>query len=385
MPAFIDTGLKGRLNPEENLPFPKIEKPQILGCFSINTNRDYEESAENFRYFRMPKLPLDLNIGYGRAKSKQEIIQDERLDNLLKFIYQHRDQLLSKSEFPGRGVGEFEFICFRGLLRLVMCTPYEFKEDWSIHATRFKGNIYMSQSETDQKRHERQNLTENQKKFLSYGFKFEQYCMTKDPAVEPNTNVPVDECEEFCCMYKTKIQGMELLFGAEVDGAMSSVAYENIESKEVLNSLKFVELKCSLRPSNERQTQNFYRFKCRNWWCQSFLVGIQELMVGYRNDKGFVDEITHMEVRSLPRQSSNYWCPSQCADFLVKFLQMVKSIMKDVNCPNTVYEFYCDPKSKTIRYRIFQGRSEYTILPDWYVTMLQQRSSMGLTRTVKNI
>ncbi|XP_055917098.1 decapping nuclease DXO homolog [Eupeodes corollae] len=385
--TLVDTGLSGRLNPDDNIPFPKIEKPQILGCFSINTNRDYEKSAENFRYFRMPhKFPLDLNIGYGLAKSKQELMQDERLDNILQFINSHKDELVSKSDLPSsRGVGEFDFICFRGLLRLLMCTPYEWKEDWCVHATRYKGNIYLSQKETEQKRHDRLNQNENQKKFCAYGFKFEQYCMTYNPSEEPNTSAPVDECEEFCCMYKTKIQGMELLFGAEIDGAISSTVCKNIENKDVLNSLKLVELKCSLRPSNERQQQNFYRFKCRNWWCQSFLVGIQDLMVGYRNDKGFVDEIKHMEVRSLPKMSSNFWTPSQCADFLVRFLQMVKNVLRDVNCPHTVYEFNFDPRSKAIGYRIYRGRSLHTILPDWYVMMLQQRSNLGLTRTVSNM
>ncbi|XP_055848280.1 decapping nuclease DXO homolog [Episyrphus balteatus] len=376
--ALVDTGLSGRLNPGNKLPFPKIEKPYILGCFSVNTNRDFVNSAENFRYFRMPnKMPLDLNIGYGHAKSKQEQMQDERLDHPLQFIQCHQDELLSKPEnASNKGVGEFDFICFRGLLRLLMCTPYESREDWCIHATRYKGNIYMSQKETDQKRHQRYNETENQKKFCSYGYKFEQYCMTHDPSEEPNTNTPVDECEEFYCMYKTKIQGMEILFGAEVDGALSSAVAQNIESREELNSLKLVELKCSLRPANKRQQQNFYRFKCRNWWCQSFLVGIQDLMVGYRNDKGLVDEIKHMEVRSLPKLASNYWAPSQCADFLVKFLQMLKNTMKDVNCPHTVYEFYFDPRSKMIGYRIYRNEPSHTLLPDWYVTMLQQRSNV---------
>lgn len=384
---LVDTGLTNRLNSDETIPFPKIEKPYILGCFSINTNRDFEDTAENFRYFRMPnKFPLDLNHGYGLAKSKQDVIQDERLDNLLQFIFVHQDQLLSKGDVLGaRGVGDFDFICYRGLLRLIMCTPYEFREDWCVHATRYKGNIYMSQVETEQKQNDRQNATEEQKKFCSYGFKFEQYCMTRDPSEEPDTSVPVDECEEFCCMYKTKIQGMDLLFAAEVDGAMSSTLCKDIENKEVLNSLKLVELKCSIRPSNERQQQNFYRFKCRNWWCQSFLVGIQDLMVGYRNDKGFVDEIKHMEVRSLPKISSNYWAPSQCADFLVRFLLMVKNVMKDVNCPHTVYEFYFNPRTKMIGYRIFHGKSFHTILPDWYVTLLQERSFLGLKRTVANI
>lgn len=52
---------------------------------------------------------------------------------------------------------------------------------------------------------------------------------------------------------------------------------------------------------NPHQFKSFIQHKTRNWWCQSFLVGIQDLYVGMRNEKGFVEDIEHIEMRSLPK------------------------------------------------------------------------------------
>lgn len=76
-----------------------------------------------------------------------------------------------------------------------------------------------------------------------------------------------------------------------------------------------MELKTRQGPLNERQRFSYLKHKTRNWWCQSFLVGIEDLYVGVRNDKGFVRSIEHVETRSLPKQGAVitivtflYWC-----------------------------------------------------------------------------
>lgn len=375
--ALIKTNLIGKLNRDENLQFPHIDRPEVLGCFSLDVNRHYQNSAESFRYFRMPsnsRLPLNLNAGYGKAISKPEGVEEkERLFPVLHFILNHQDELMNTNpihQSDSRAVPGFDFIAFRGLLRVVMSTPYESREDWCIQATKFKGNIYLCEKETDQKRQERLNRDDYQKRCLAYGLKFEQYCMSLSPNEDPITNVPVDECSEFHCVFRTQVPGMTLLYGAEVDGALSNKTIQNIENKDILKTLRLMELKSSLRPGSDRQAQNLRKFKFRNWWCQCFLAGIEDIMLGYRNESGFIDEITHLDVWSLPQLGANFWNPAQCADFLVKFLKLVQREMKNVDCPNTVYEFYFNPRSRAISFRIFSGKTKRTFLPDWYVTVL---------------
>lgn len=45
------------------------------------------------------------------------------------------------------------------------------------------------------------------------------------------------------------------------------------------------------------------RFKSMKWWAQSFIVGIPEIMVGYRDDDGVVSRLESMDVKQLRKES----------------------------------------------------------------------------------
>lgn len=77
--------------------------------------------------------------------------------------------------------------------------------------------------------------------------------------------------------------------------------FSNYDRPTNLDNLKYVELKVRQGNLNPFQYKTFIRHKTRNWWCQSFLVGVQDLYVGMRNEKGFVQDIERMEMRSLPK------------------------------------------------------------------------------------
>jgi RAT1-interacting protein len=56
-----------------------------------------------------------------------------------------------------------------------MCTPYEKNEDWIICATKWKGTIFLCAKETERKRLSKEQMTDRDKQFASWGYKFEQY------------------------------------------------------------------------------------------------------------------------------------------------------------------------------------------------------------------
>ena len=68
-----------------------------------------------------------------------------------------------------------DFVCLRGVLKVLMCTPYEKNEDWIICATKWKGTIFLCAKETERKRLSNEQMTDRDKQFSSWGFKFEQY------------------------------------------------------------------------------------------------------------------------------------------------------------------------------------------------------------------
>lgn len=66
----------------------------------------------------------------------------------------------------------------------------------------------------------------------------------------------MNEREEFCVVFRTKLNNHHLLFGAEMDGVKSRT---EINSCSELADAEFVELKTSRQIETGRQNHNFKR------------------------------------------------------------------------------------------------------------------------------
>lgn len=171
-------------NIREPRSFPSFTVPEIIGSFSLNENRAYISDASNCKYLRKKNLerPLhfDLNKGYENVIHKSDECNNEKLDHMLRFIIENLPKLEDSNGKVSCQLKKLnvDFVCYRGLLRMIMCTPYENRDSWIILASKFMNTIYLCALETDTKKHERLNETEKTKRILSYGFKFEQYMLT---------------------------------------------------------------------------------------------------------------------------------------------------------------------------------------------------------------
>lgn len=183
-----DTYLSPRASREPK-HFPSFSVPKIIGSFNLDENRTYSPGTKNCKYLRKAGLEypvhLDLNKGYENVIHKSAQCENEKLDHILRFITENMDKLEDHDEHvEGKRRTDHkkkinvDFVCFRGLLRLLMCTPYENRDPWIILATKFKGTIYLCAHETEQKQTERLNTSDTSQRILSYGFKFEQYMLT---------------------------------------------------------------------------------------------------------------------------------------------------------------------------------------------------------------
>lgn len=169
------------VDPQKTRPpekFPSFSRPKIVGHFSLDENHDYYDDTRNCRFvwrdWKNSEIRFDLNEGYEQVVRKQEI--DEKLNHLLIFIAKNRPKLFGNETQKSR----IDFVCFRGLLRLLMCSPYERQASsaWIILATKFNGTIYLCERKTDDAVRRRMNETADQKRFCSFGYKFEQCLMT---------------------------------------------------------------------------------------------------------------------------------------------------------------------------------------------------------------
>ena len=98
--------------------------------------------------------------------------------------------------------------------------------------------------------------------------------MTSDP--DESHHAGVNESEEFCVMFKSRLGSNSILFGAEMDGYQLNECSESQNKKAENINLStdghFVEMKTSRLIENDRQHNTFCRFKTQKWWAQSFMV-----------------------------------------------------------------------------------------------------------------
>ncbi|KFB35549.1 hypothetical protein ZHAS_00002411 [Anopheles sinensis] len=352
----------------------------------LNAERQYDGSAAQLKYLSLPSEPrtnlhLDLNEGFEIRRPKPDSAKGERIDMLLKFIQQNEGANLWTRRLPDDELASgnmlhrlrYDFVCFRGLLRLIACTPYEWKTGWIVQAMRYRDTIYLCEKPTAEKLEAERNETEQQQRFCYYGFKFEQHILTSQPNEKPDTSEPVVIGEEFCSLFDSTLGGSRVLYGAEMDGIVTDTPVDRDRlCVDDLRRQEFVEVKVKRKETTQRQRDNFYRFKTKNWWCQSFLVNVQRLIVGLRDDDGIVREIMEMSLKDIDRDSRQYWSAAVCMNFCAEFLREVANIMHRVDSCRTVYQFeYNSTDSRLVRYRVLDEGHSDAFLPSWYTEYVE--------------
>lgn len=154
--------------------FPQFQT-KIFDKFSVDGNCKIVPNTSGCQYIYKNHLKsetvyFDLDDGVNDIILKPEISQYEKIDYLLKYM-------LINTDCP-----DTDFVCSRGLLRKLMCQPYQHYDSLIILATKFKGKIYLCTQESERYARERQRRTEtetaNLRRILSYGLKFEHYMLT---------------------------------------------------------------------------------------------------------------------------------------------------------------------------------------------------------------
>ncbi|KAJ0181214.1 hypothetical protein K1T71_003299 [Dendrolimus kikuchii] len=302
-----------------NGSFPRFDRPKIMGCIGLENLKFAKRICDD-------KVNFDLNLRLNDAIFKPQTL-DVKITELLKFLSECEPTLKFNAESK---LSRAKFYCYRGLMTLVACTPYENRESWKIVAILHKGNIYLCARDTEEQLHRKKHMTEEEKKFTSWGYKFEQFMLSDRPDIEPNPNLPVNENEEFSLVFKTNLNKHTIIYGAEMDGLRCDKAPVPLPpsgTDAIINYLsdkQFIELKTNRHIEFPKQETSFRRFKCKKWWCQSFLAGVDTILCGFRNDNGIVEELKVFSVAELPKRAQRLWDPNVCFNFLDTFLTYVK-------------------------------------------------------------
>ncbi|XP_071445958.1 decapping and exoribonuclease protein-like isoform X2 [Hetaerina americana] len=275
-----------------------------------------------------------------------------------------------------------DFVTFRGVLSMIMSTPYEKFEGWIVCATKFKGTIYLCRYDTPQKIKNEESRTTREKDMCDWGYKFEQFLLSEQPGGTPDVETPNNQNEEFSCVFQATIGPYNLVYAAEMDGVnlrnggpkFAGFGDDSKRLKEMLNDGKaeFVELKTSADAStNNREWQKIRRFKSRKWWAQCQLVGIDKLICGYRDEEGIVRKLDEFSVRKLPQLGRGFWDSNVCMEYLVNFLKLVVEQVSS-GYDEQLWMFTWNPKeSNCIQVELCDRNSPYSFLHEWVINGLK--------------
>lgn len=137
--------------------------------------------------------------------------------------------------------------------------------------------------------------------------------------LETRFKEPVNTWREFGVVFKSKLGGHRLIFGAEVDGLD-------------VNGSSYVELKTSRVLKDQAQCASFYQNKLMSFWAQSFLAGIPKILVGFRSDSGMIKSIEYIDVNEIPRitRGKVTWCPETMLNFGILLLDWISEQMRQL-------------------------------------------------------
>ncbi|XP_002126837.2 decapping and exoribonuclease protein [Ciona intestinalis] len=366
-------------NPEECF----LRKPTEAGRFSLDAERKFHHDRSAMSCFCPPVrnnrllYTLDLNDGYNTSRFiKRDENVKEKLDNMLHWLLLNKNRFVTDERSANKTnvIGAYpDFVLWRGHLSKMMCTPFEKREGWEMAIQKMGKTIYISEVETVEAMARRANLSDRESLMTYWGVRFEGYMTGNFP--KPGQNLKPKNFVEskqtvtntntaFCSVLRSRLNSRHsLIYGAEVDCCLPV--------EVVFAPDSYVELKTSRTFDSFRQENNFYKFKARKWWAQSFLAGVPQITCGFRDDRGLVTELCDFKTLELPSKT-DAWNSQTCLVFLDNILQFIKEMCQDTNAHSVskVALLKYRPQEQYILYEASDSK-EFCFLPDWFVKAMR--------------
>ena len=152
---------------------------------------------------------------------------------------------------------------------------------------------------------------ERERRLAFYGFQFESQCTQGETAgAQARGEEPIDSLDSFCSLCRTGVGENHVLLAGEVDTALEDGSYG--------------ELKVSRLFDHPGHARSFERHKMLKFWAQSFALGVRKIVVGFRDDDGFVRKVDRLDTLALPHHARGVWDPQAGIDFLDACLSWIR-------------------------------------------------------------
>ncbi|KAF8839526.1 RAI1-domain-containing protein [Paxillus ammoniavirescens] len=300
---------------------PPFQQPTQLVTFSYTPDHVLEFNDSALRYFVDPPHGADLGYRYDRWIRRPD--ERGRLDALLMAWSRFKKSLSEGNPSSQSKPPDVSVMSWRGIMTKILIAPYEERDGWELNVMRVGETFYLEEHLTDAKLQEKNNMEPRHRLQSYYGYAFESYCTTSAPGDrgdaasnargwggDVNTNV------QWCSVVKTKLGDRRIVIGGEVDC---------VPGRHSGSTDGFVELKTSLAIRGLSDEKKFEK-KLLKFYMQSFLLGVPEIVVGFRKPSGQLTTTQSFQTVQIPRHvrgKPGAWDPLICLDWGDRFLSFL--------------------------------------------------------------
>ncbi|KAF7327914.1 RAI1 domain-containing protein [Mycena kentingensis (nom. inval.)] len=230
---------------------------------------------------------------------------------------------------PRKTLWRLELVLLAGaesLLGSILTAPYEDRDTFDMNVMCVKGVLYLEEHRSDAVLREKNDVAPRQLQQMYYGYAFESYCTSSSPNgpdVPPHAGDPpgwsgdVNTNVQWCSVVRTKLGNTRIVIGGEVDC---------VRGKYTGKTDTFVELKTSMSIRGAQDEARFEK-KLLKFYMQSFLLGVPEIVVGFRTPSGELmttQTFRTVEIPRLVRGKPHAWDPTMCLRWGDTFLRMLQ-------------------------------------------------------------
>ena len=307
----------GADNPPRSAPY---REPVELACFSKSRHAGVTYDSSMLKQYARPSVPFDLSEGFDTFRDRdRDVARPAALDPIFGAL---RAKGVEDKELAAADV-----VTWRGNFAKLLSTPWNAREPWHMECEAVHDVLVLNVLEPEEclakERKRNSDPARHREKLMCYwGFSFEEACTGGASKYAE----PVDCADAFCAVVRAGVGRHRLVLGGEVD----------CWDGEKAGLPGYVELKTTRVMDAHAQVARFERDKLLKWWAQSFAVGVRRILVGFRDDDGFVRKLQTLDTLKLPGYAARHagaWDPKTALAFADKVLTDLKELFGSGRVP----------------------------------------------------
>ncbi|AEY97946.1 FAFR262Cp [Eremothecium gossypii FDAG1] len=307
--------------------------PEELGYYSTNVSGELKVMDDsNLSYYYLPDADIekhiDLSAGARKFQDEQAEAEDDTgsLHGLLQTLMEYERRKSKKVNA--------DIIAFRGQVkRLIHCAFGGHATDVDMYVMSFDGQLFIRAA---RKKLEFPTSPRESWAYLAYysGYKFERMALLDRPVAETPREVlesrgkqVVRNGPQYRTVMRTGVGEHKLVLGAEIDGI--------IDFREPTgdNLKHYVELKVC------QKNRNFSE-KLFSSWLQCFLVGINRVIIGFRDEKFVLKSVEEFSTSEIPHLLKGTEYSNVCVDAIEWYGALTKWLCELPRGPEDDFKLY---------------------------------------------